>query len=222
MDITYRPIVTWPGKLRHPHERARAPFKSGYSGTLELLARELRMINAETPVVQLAIPESQFTQDGRPYARATPSHPGVIVSFRKPVRGVAGVVKIPLSFPADRFTSWESNLRAVAIALEDLRRIDRYGVTQNSEQYTGFRALPPPGPSHDAIATVEDAAAFVGTVGGPVPYRDVINNPDTYRAAYRRAAAKVHPDACGTRGEWDKLAAAKTLLDDHHKLKAQA
>jgi len=217
MSISYGPIKRWPGKLRDRSERTRAPFKSGFSGTMRQLERELRMVHAESAVIQLAT--EHFRKDGGPYADATPDHPGVIVSFVKVVRDKFGQrVRVPLSFPADRFTHWESNLRAVAIALEDLRRIDRYGVTQNAEQYLGFKALPPPGPEHPAVLTIDEAAVFVANEGGGVPYLRVIQSVDTYRAAYRRAAAVLHPDANGEPDKWAKLQGSKSLLDLHHGL----
>lgn len=42
------------------------------------------MAGAEAPVVQLAIPEGQWTREGRPYVQPRAAHPGVIVSFSKP------------------------------------------------------------------------------------------------------------------------------------------
>jgi hypothetical protein len=214
VDIQYGTIKRWPGKLRSGSERVRAPFKSGLTGTLELLERELRMVSAESAVVQLATTHFR-KQDGRPYSDVQPDHPGVIVSFVKVVKNKLGEkVRVPLSFPADRFKTWETNLRAVAIALEDLRRIDRYGVTQNAEQYLGFKALPPPGPEHEAIVTVDDAAKFV--IGAGFDHVPVIKSADYYRNAYRNRAAKLHPDANGDPGEWAKLQAAKSLLDEHH------
>lgn len=218
MNIQYGPIKQWPGKLRDSHQRIRAPFKSDHTSTIRLLEKELRIVGAESPVVQLAIREDQWTRDGRPYAKAQAAHPGVIVSFVKAIRRPTGVQRIPLSFPCDRFTTWETNLRAVAIALEDLRRIDRYGVTQNAEQYTGFKSLPPPGPTHDQILTVEDAARFLAVgVSGCLPDH-LLAHPDNVRRAYREKAAVLHPDANGgiQRPEWGMLQAAKTLLDQHH------
>jgi len=216
MSISYGPIKRWPGKLRTRGERIAAPFKSGFNETMRLLERELRMVHAESAVIQIAT--EHFNKSGMPYADATPEHPGVIVSFVKVVRDKFGQrVRVPLSFPADRFTRWESNLRAVAIALEDLRRIDRYGVTQNSEQYLGFKALPPPGPEHPSILTIDEAAvklqAAAPGYGSP---KSIIESPTVYRAAYRAAAAKLHPDAGGKKEEWEMLQAAKSLLDMHH------
>jgi hypothetical protein len=212
--IQYGPIKRWPGILRDRSQRIRAPFKSGFSETIRLLERELKMVRAESAVIQLAM--EHFRKDGMPYADAIPDHPGVIVSFVKVVRSKLGErVRVPLSFPADRFTAWESNLRAVAIALEDLRRIDRYGVTQNSEQYLGFKALPPPGPEHPTILTVDEAARFLSNEA-PVGPQSIIQRDAAYRVAYRTAAAKLHPDAGGDPAEWAKLQAAKSLLDEHH------
>lgn len=41
----------------------------------------------------------------------------------------------------DKFTSWEDNLRAIALALKDLRRLRRYGVAQSNELHAGFRQI---------------------------------------------------------------------------------
>jgi hypothetical protein len=222
MNIQYGPIVRWPGKLRSPGERIRAPFKSGHTDTLRLLERELRSVSAETPVVQLAVPEGQWTRDGRPYANARGDHPGVIVSFSKPHRAEGKWVKVPLSFPCDRFTTWETNLRAVAIALEDLRRIDRYGVTQNAEQYHGFKSLPGPVSSMPTM-NAEQAARFVADVankggGCTVDAGQILSDPLAWAQAYRQAAGVLRPDRAGEGGEagtcaWHQLQTAKSLLD---------
>jgi hypothetical protein len=214
MNIQYGPIRRWPGKLRTNYERVPAPFKSGYQETMRLLERELRMVHAESAVIQLAM--EHFRRDGLPYSDAIPEHPGVIVSFVKVVRDKFGQrVRVPLSFPADKFKTWETNLRAVAIALEDLRRIDRYGVTQNAEQYLGFKALPPPGPEHPSVLTVDEAARVVAA-GSELTAFNILKDPSAYREAYRRRAAKEHPDAGGDETEWARVQAAKSLLDEHH------
>jgi hypothetical protein len=221
MSIQYGPIVRWPGKLRSPGERIRAPFKSGHSDTIRLLERELRFVSAESPVVQIAVPEGQWTRDGRPYANARGDHPGVIVSFSKPAVVSGNRVKIPLSFPCDRFTTWETNLRAVAIALEDLRRIDRYGVTQNAEQYHGFKSLPGPVESMPNM-NAEQAARFVSEVasrgGFNTSVGEIMSDPSAWANAYRQAAGVLHPDRAGVGGEngtgaWHQLQQAKQILD---------
>jgi hypothetical protein len=44
-------------------------------------------------------------------------------------------------FAVDKFATWQDNLRAIALGLEALRKVDRYGITKNSEQYTGWKQL---------------------------------------------------------------------------------
>jgi hypothetical protein len=231
--IEWGSIQRWPGKLRDDAQRIRPPFKAKHADTIRMLERELRMINAETCVVQIAAGAGLVTADGRPYAGTRLKHPGVIVSFSKPVQlpGEPRPRKVPLAFPADRFTSWESNLRAVAIALEDLRRIDRYGVTSTGEQYTGFKALP--GPMHQMpTMTTDEAATFVAAEAAPLVDHitdprlrtkaraagagGVLSDPAVYDALYRMAAKRLHPDVSARPEQWQKLAEAKRLLDRLH------
>lgn len=220
MSILFRPMKLWPDTVKI--ERLRAPFKADHRGTLGLLEREVRMIRGVDAVVELALHEKQFTREGLPYSEARPDHPGVIVRVRKPVLNPKGKQDmVPLYFPAARFSTWQANLRAVAISLEDLRRIDRYGVTQNSQQYLGFGKYLP-GPVHEGVLTLDAAAVLIANEGGGVPYSSIIGSVETYRASYRRAAARLHPDAGEHDADkWERLQAAKTLLDDHHNPKAQ-
>jgi hypothetical protein len=37
---------------------------------------------------------------------------------------------------------WQHNVRAIALGLEALRKVDRYGITRRGEQYAGWKALP--------------------------------------------------------------------------------
>jgi hypothetical protein len=211
MQITYRPITIWPRDFTRG--RRRSPFKAAYHSTFTLLERELRHANARAPVIQLALDPSQFrVSDGKPYANATPTHPGVILSFEK------GKERLPLAFPCDTYLTWIENLRAIALALDALRRVDRYGVTQRAEQYRGWNALPPANPIVTPHRmTVEAAAAFVANEGGPVPWGDVLRNADTFRAAKRRASMKLHPDQNGgvDRPEWHMLQEATAVLEKH-------
>lgn len=131
--ITYRPITIWPGK-RTQH-RQRAKFTAKWSQTLELLDRELWHIGAQSIVLQMECDERDIRRDGVPRSDARPRGPGVILSFE---RGRSGHV----SFPCDRYSDWQDNVRAIALSLEALRSVDRYGVTQSGEQYRGWAALP--------------------------------------------------------------------------------
>src|SRR5947208_1880483 len=82
---------------------------------------------------QFAVTESDIRLDGRPRARAVASHPGVVLAFDSR-HG-------PLKYAVDTFDRWQDNLRAIALGLEHLRAVDRYGVTRRGEQYTGWRQI---------------------------------------------------------------------------------
>lgn len=132
MSVVYRPLERWERAV--DKARPHSPFRAQYSATLSLLERECRMLGARRVVVELAIHESDLRNDGRPYADTRPRHPGVTVSFDSR-HG-------PLKYTADKFAAWQENLRAVALGLEALRKVDRYGMTSRGEQYAGWKALP--------------------------------------------------------------------------------
>lgn len=207
--ITYGPVVDWP----RPYAKGRvnAPFKSGYAATMTLLEYELERAGARDAVVQLHLRRDQFrSSDGLPRADATFANPGVIVSFDKG--------KAHLTFPCDRFDHWLDNLRAIALGLEALRKVDRYGITTHDEQYHGWAALPPA----NAKPTVEAAARIVAKLanfsGSPQVERNVIDSKDTFASLLRTARLKYHPDRNGgeTLQEWHDLQKAAEVLDQHH------
>jgi len=119
MEVRFRPISTWP--VAATARRKRARFRAGYSDTLQLLDRELRFLRAH----RLALAEDDIRLDGMPRSQAKPSHPGVVLSFDSAYG--------PLSYPCDTFAQWEDNLRAIALGLEHLRAVDRFGVTKRGE-----------------------------------------------------------------------------------------
>jgi len=139
MSISYGPITTWPGR-RTPHgERKPTPFSAAFADTITLLERELHHLRATEATVELAIPDGMWRLDGRPRAGAQADHPGVVVR--------AQTKHGERAYSTDRFGHWHANLRAVAIALEDLRRAERYGVADDGQAHAGFAQLPAPGPS---------------------------------------------------------------------------
>lgn len=203
MILTIRPIASWPGVLREDRQRVRSPFSSSYSDTMELLDRELRMLRATVTVVQIAVNEGQVRRDGKLYARAIPDHPGVILTFDTK----AGHFR----YAADRFTHWHDNLRAIALGLEALRKIERYGIGSGTEQYTGFLQLETPAAQRPM--TRREAAEFIGQHGAYDPDAVLIHWP--YDGIYYRTCArKLHPDApYGNDALFKRLQEAKRILD---------
>ena len=198
MNYTFRPIDNWP---RQKNKRPKcSPFRSRYSDTIELLEKELRLIVARRIVIQIDVPESQIRHDGLPYANARPVFQGVILSFESK-HG-------PLRYLTDSFNDWQDNLRAIALGLEALRKVDRYGITKRGEQYKGWKQLPA---GTDAIIDVHDAAEFISKHSGFTPL-DILTNEELCKRAYREAALVLHPDKGGDKNMFLLLQKAKQLL----------
>jgi hypothetical protein len=223
-SIVYRPIDVWPGELT----RSRKPsqFSAEFRATLRLLSDEVDHLTDPKfdtlIVVQLAVDEGQIRKDETGLlAHAQTQHPGVIVSFEAD--------QGPLRFSCDRFSDgwnrkagWRDNLRAVALALEALRKIDRYGIGSGREQYVGFNALPPGQPmAMGAAMTIEEAARLLAECSVPnatgddarVRYlSDRLLAGEGIQLAYRVAAKHHHPDAGGDAELFRRLTEARDLL----------
>lgn len=131
--IEYGPITTWPGERTPGHARERAKFSASHNDTLALLEAELGRIGAKNAQVEIAIPTEMWRLDGRPRAHAQAMHPGVVVRFESRYG--------PLAYSTDRFTRYQDNMRAIALGLSDLRRLERYGIANRGEQYRGWKEL---------------------------------------------------------------------------------
>lgn len=195
--MTLRPIVTWPDVMTKT--RKESPFSAPMRSTLSQLQIELRHVKARDVVMQIALEESQFRQDGYPRATAIPSHPGVILSMNTPDG--------PLSFPCDTFRTWPDNLRAIVLTMERLRAVGRYGVTKHAEQYTFWKALDSPTPADPSFTSVDDALSFLKSVAN---YSG--DEPIDEAALIRRAKRKAHPDHDGSSELFQRVAAAEAFL----------
>jgi hypothetical protein len=174
-DLAYHGlrVVPWDGPLpRHGGTWAR--FDSTFTATIQLLDRELTQLNASKVVVELDVSDRDIRLDGFPRANARPiSSPAVRVTFESK-HG-------PVRMETAEFLNWQDNLRAIALSLEALRKVDRYGVSKRGEQYRGWRAIPMSTDPTDLISTPEQAQAFLDEHGG----------------TFAEAAKKLHPDKPG-------------------------
>lgn len=186
-DITFRPIDVWPGEMTRA--RRRSQFSAPWGKTIALLERELGYLRARNVVFQIAVVERDLRIDGKPRAQARVSHPGVILAFESRVG--------PLKYAVDTFDRWADNVRAIALAMEALRAVDRYGVTRRGEQYTGWKALPASTDPADAIATREQAERYMR---------------ERWGGDLRRALQATHPDHGGSEDEFRRVVRAKELL----------
>jgi hypothetical protein len=203
-NMTLRPLASWPHA--ETTDRRRSPFKAGWSDTMYLLRRELWHLGSgyvAPSVLQIALREQDFRKtDGMPRASSVPSMPGVILT----IESRHG----PLSYPCDRFDRWQDNLRAIALGLEALRKIDRYGITPGSEQYTGWKALPSPA-STTVRFTAEQAETFLRDIAGAEGHGLDLG---TLPQVLRRAKANTHPDRNdGDASRWHLVEQASKVLE---------
>lgn len=198
--MTLRPIDQWPGT--ETRNRERSQFSAPWSATLELLDRELFNLGPgrqyPTSILQIAMRERDFRIDGMPRANAVASHPGVIVNVES--------TKGPLSFPCDKFDRWKDNLRAIALGLEALRRIDRYGITPGNEQYRGWQAIEAKAAPNMSVGGALELIANVADMPEPTTTAEVAR-------AIRVAKGNAHPDRHdGHRTLWDRVEVAENVL----------
>lgn len=211
VSIQYEEFDGWP--LDETAERRDAPFKASWFKTKDLLDRELYHIGATEVRLKTAHGMGQRRRDGGPLSDRKPPHPGVILTFNRAVWNGENTEVVAMKFPCDTFSLWEDNLRAIALALEALRKVDRYGVNPGS-QYTGFRALPPAS-NGSAPLTPEQAARFILDNCGiviPSQPKELIENKDYANLLYKMAAKRLHPDKSEDAAEFQKLEESIRLL----------
>ncbi len=207
MNIRFKPLGVWPRAEKT--NRKRAPFKSNYQGTLNLLEKELQHLGADDAELQVDMLQSQIAIHGWPKADARATTPRIILSFvahRLP----GAPVRV---FPCDAFLDWEGNLRAIALSLEALRKVDRYGVTATGEQYAGFKQIG--ATSTVTMSAIEAATNLEGA--SRLPARVILGDVDVAKEAVRIAIGRTHPDRNnGDRALYDLIEQARSVLGSHH------
>jgi hypothetical protein len=193
VDVRFRPLDRWPlASTPADKRRSRWTFKAAWGDTLALLEDELAALNATDVVIEVALRPEEIRLDGWPRAGANPSHPGVAVSFTSKYG--------PLRYITDRHEFWQHNVRAIALGLQALRAVDRYGITHRAEQYKGWAALP---------AGTDHAMGVLFAAVGEDPR--ALENAERERL-YRRAVKAAHPDTGGDAERFREVQAAAEAL----------
>lgn len=191
MRLVARPIDQWPGALTPEYRRTYSQFTASWSDTVLLLEREVRHLAGDdvTVVLQMAVTERDCRLDGWIKANAHPAHPGVVLAFDSK-HG-------PLRYSTDlhkgqgyggKLPGWQANVRAIALGLEALRKVDRYGIARGGEQYRGWKAIP---------QTTSGGTMYLATLAGVAGYESMPDLPPA--TIYRQALKKAHPDHGGSR-----------------------
>lgn len=210
---------TW---LRPDHARVVSGFTASWADTIDRLVNEVFKLQSKgmpDPVIEVDVPERAIRVDGGLRADAVASSPAVVVAFES-IHG-------PLMYRCDRYSGtrsvwhngrfekplkpWQSNVRAVALTLEALRSVDRYGATRSGEQYTGWKALPPGSGLEPSGMTVELAQKIILVESSG----DLVNGQPrvSWAELVRRARANTHPDRNdGDRSRWNAVDEAEQVL----------
>jgi hypothetical protein len=208
LQYTVRPISdrTW---LRPGGARKRSQFTASWSDTLNLLQREYEFLRGRHLVIEMDIRERDIRNDGGVRADARPSSPAVVVAFESQ-HG-------PLLYRSDLYSDvawgargaqpWQHNVRAVALTLEALRAVDRYGATARAEQYQGFKALPPGAGVIASGMTTEMALKILRDEAPATKQQEPVDR------LVRWAKAGAHPDRHnGDRSRFDAVDQAEQVL----------
>jgi hypothetical protein len=180
-DLTPSYPLAWPPGWPRTEEwrRTIGPFKMPPGKTRYELKRELEMLGA----TGITINSNVMTRaDGLPYAKQPRvDDPGVVLYFRLEDNEVC--------IPCDRWSSIDANLRAIGMAVEAIRGMERWGTGQMVKAaFSGFTAIPanasaglrPRRPWHEVLGVSADAP------------REVVE------AAGKAMQRKTHPDAGGS------------------------
>lgn len=209
MRYEIRPLsgAPWLGPVTPPGQRIPARrFSAAWSDTLDLLDRETRRLGAKIVVLQVDVTAGDIRLDGMLYARARVDFPGVRVSFDSRFG--------PLTYATDTYTHWQANVRAVALALEALRAVDRYGVSKTGEQYRGWSAIEGAAPS--VVMSLDEATTLLSVATeGRFSAQAILTDPEVLGRAYKAAARDAHPDRGGDRALFERLTAARDLIAAH-------
>lgn len=203
IDARFVPCEQWPKEKTPRHSRRTLSGKAiPYARLLDDLEYELRKLGARDIIIQAYFKRDDIRNDGWPRSSAKPSESGVIVSFINRDRQ-------EISFPCDTYQAYEDNLRAVSLTLTALRAIDRYGVSQQGEQYNGWAKLPEAPTRMSHKSAMEFLALYSGIA---------VTSKESLTKAYREAAQHLHPDnqRTGNHDQFVLLSQTKQVIEEVH------
>lgn len=134
-----------------PTKGSSSAFSAKIEATIDLVDREVFQLGGESCQIYTSHLTSERLRDGQPGRRGATSLGAV--------RLATDCRRGRLAWTCSTYGAWEDNLRGIALTLEKLRAIDRYGAT-HGEQYAGFAALPAGDGGAAARATLLNAAGM--------------------------------------------------------------
>lgn len=222
MILTFAPIGQWPeGWIRGDEAENWSPFKSNYSNTLGVLERELLALDVQEAQIQLDIDDRQIRITGQLKEGARVGYHGCILTIDTPKYGVLVYSCNAYDLQSRRAESWKENLRAIALGLEALRKVERYGIANRGQQYAGWAQLGTGIPMGTGEMTRHQAAVLLAESsgldcdGGDLQLDPYVADAEAVTKAYRAAAKRYHPDSGVAPDEelFGRLTQAKEILE---------
>ncbi len=165
-----------------------------YSATQEVLL-ELDRLGAANAIISTNL---RLNRDGTPTSnQRQPLDQGAAVYFHLP--NDVGALE-PRVLACDRWRGVEHNLHAIALHIEALRGMDRWGVGSIARAFSGFVALP----EHAGGRSPREVFGFA-------QHESI--NAARIAAKFRELARKHHPDAGGDVEAWHEISEARAALE---------
>lgn len=140
-------------------------------------------------------------KDGRPYADSNPDDPAAVVRWSKDGEQFA--------IAADQYSGLRDNVRAIALYIEEKRKMSNRPVKTGQSEFATARL--PPGDGEDAIA-------MAGAVEEDEPHEILGVDPDAPDAVVRGSARALkrehHPDRGGDEEEFKRVVEAEEAMLD--------
>lgn len=160
--------------------------------------REIRLLVAKRHNEELRDHECIISTN----LRRRKSDGGIQASQREPEDSGAAVYFMfngkMRSIACDKWMTVRENLRAIALTVEAMRGMDRWGASEVlNRMFTGFAALPAP--------AVSETWREVFQMDGPFSLEPGERLIDRVRREYRRLMMKAHPDRGGSEEEVVRL-----------------
>lgn len=194
--------LQWPAGFARTRQRTHGRFRLTFPAALKSLhaAMQNRGLARHEYVISSNLP---LKNNGDPTpVSASVQDTGIAVYWKeknKPIRVVA----------CDQFWGAHQNLRALALTLEHLRNMERWGCTQLVEHImdSGF-ALP--GPGQTSTGTGDGMPVDVEPTK---EWCHPLVTPDLVAVIYKNFAKKWHPDQGGSTAMMAQLSLAKAQAD---------
>jgi len=173
----------WPeGRTRSKSHVSNPGFKMPLAAARDTLLAELQRLGAKKIIISTNIP---LRNDGLFRADiGNAPDPGVAVYFEHKAK--------PMCFACDKYGHVRENVRAIALTIEALRGIERWGSSDMMERaFRGFTAIP------------ERAGEYWRDVFG-FDKDQKVTEADIERE-FKRLAHVAHPDKGGTLEQWQLL-----------------